>query len=180
MHVIDENGYPRKYKCAEDLLHDFCIKRLEYYGLRKQYWIEKWGKELERENNRYKYVKLVADGKLKLNQKLAKVEEDMLAAGLKKLKPINETSTKKVDSEGVDEEAEDTTKATFKYLLMMPTISCTSEKMAAIKKKMDEIQAKIDDYTNKTPGDLWKIDLKAFLVAYKKFLTTRCEEYKEE
>jgi len=178
MHVIDENGYPRKYKCAEDLLHDFCVKRLEYYGLRKEYWIAKWGRELERENNRYKYVKFIVDGKLKMNQKIAKVEEDMLGLGLKKLKPINDNSTKKAGADDEVEE-EDDSKATFRYLFMMPSISLTSEKMADIKKRMDEIQAKIDDYGTKSNGDLWKIDLKNVSKAYKKFLTTRCEEFKE-
>ena len=62
---------------------------------------------------------------------------------------------------------------------MMPSISLTSEKMADIKKRMDEIQAKIDDYGTKSNGDLWKIDLKNVSKAYKKFLTTRCEEFKE-
>jgi DNA topoisomerase-2 len=168
MYVIDENGYPRKYSRPEDLLIDFCKKRMEYYDMRKNYWLEEWEKDLAKETDRYKYVKAVVDYQtskgakgLNMHQTDEKLEEDMLALGLRKI------SNDKEDSE---------TEGSFNYLLGMQMRSMTIKKMEEIKKEMDKLKAKVADMQNKSASDLWKEDLAIFKVAYAKFLKTRKEE----
>lgn len=158
MHVIDENNYPRKYSSPEDLLKDFCTKRLEYYGKRKNYWTREYQKQYDKESDRYKYVKAVIEGKLAMKQEEAKLEESMLKLGLRKAS----------DAKG---------KISFDYLLAMQMRSIMSvTKLAEIQKEVERVKALLDDMKAKSPSNLWKQDLVKFREAYAKFLKTRREE----
>jgi DNA gyrase/topoisomerase IV subunit B len=163
IHVIDEHDYPRKYSCPEDLLTDFCPKRLEFYERRKDYWLGEYEKDLEKESDRYKFVKSVVDKKLNMYQQDDKLEADMLKLGLRKI------STGKENKDGEIKES-------FDYLLSMQMRSMTVKRLEEIKKDVDNIKAKIDELSSKSAKDLWKEDLAAFRAAYAKFLKTRKEE----
>jgi len=163
IHVIDENDYPRKYSSPEDLLYDFCPRRLEMYDRRREYWLEEYGKDHAKESYRYIYVKSVVDKKLNMHQEDAKLEADMLKLGLKKMPGGKENK----DGEIIE---------TFDYLLSMQMRSMTVRKLEEIKKEVDRIKAKIDELEAKSGKDLWKEDLAAVRVAYEKFLKTRKEE----
>lgn len=151
MVVIDENDYPRRYDSAEALLHDWCVKRFEYYGLRKSYWMNFYIKELIQEKNRYEFVKAVQEGNLNMQQDDELIESDMIAMGLEK----------------VDE--------SFNYLLSMQMRSMTLRKMNDILEEIEKIQTKLDVITKHTKESLWKEDLASFKVGYAKFLKTRKE-----
>ena len=158
MHVIDENNYPRKYSSPEGLLVDFCAKRLEFYGKRKNYWTREYQKQFDKESDRYKYVKAVIEGKLAMKQEEAKLEASMLKLGLRKAS----------DAKG---------KVSFDYLLSMQMRSIMSaNKLDEIKKEVARVKALLDGMKSKTSKDLWKDDLGLFREAYAKFLTTRREE----
>lgn len=152
MVVLDENDFPRKYTCPEDLLKDFCIMRYTMYTKRKNYWLSTYQKDLQKESNRYKFVKAVIDKKLNMYQEDEDLEQDMI--GLKLTK--------------VDE--------TFDYLLSMQMRSMTKKRLEEIQKEIDKIQIKISELKNQTESDLWNDDLDRFLVAYQTFLKTRKEE----
>jgi DNA topoisomerase-2 len=157
IHVINENNYPIKYETVEDLLQDFCIKRLEYYELRREYWLGKHQKDLEKESDRYKYVKAVVDQKLNMHQTDEKLEKDMKNLGLRKF-------------------ANDDKTPTYDYLLSMQMRSMTVKRMEEIKKEIEKIKERVAFFEENEPSDLWIIDLEKFKVAYKKFLVTRKEE----
>ncbi len=162
MHVIDENNYPHKYFSPEDLLKDFCVKRLEYYGRRKKYWTGEYQKQLDRESDRYKYVKAVIEGKLAMKQEDAKLEAAMIKLGLRKV-VAHDDSVK--------------SKASFDYLLSMQMRSIMSaNKLEEIKKEVERIKALLLHMKTKTPEELWQEDLDTFKIAYAKFLKTRKEE----
>lgn len=163
IHVLDENGYPRKYESPEDLLQDFCKTRLDYYERRRSYWLDEYNKEYEKESDRYKYVKAVVEKKLNMHQKADKLEKDMLAMGLRKI------ASGKENSEGEAKES-------FDYLLSMQMRSMTVEKLVEIKNTVDKTKSRYDELEAKTARDLWKEDLAAFRIAYAKFLKTRVEE----
>jgi DNA topoisomerase II len=158
MHVIDENNYPRKYSSPEDLLQDFCAKRLEYYEKRKSYWTREYQKQFDKESDRYKYVQAVISGKLAMKQEDAKLEAAMLKLGLRKAS----------DKKG---------KVSFDYLLAMQMRSIMSaNKLDEIKAEVERLKALLDNMKTKTAKELWLEDLDKFDEAYAKFLKTRKEE----
>lgn len=152
MHLLDENGYPRKFESPEDILKMFCTRRLEYYDMRRDYWIDYWNKEYAKETSRYKFVKSVIDKKLNMYQEDQDLEQSMVELGLVKVG----------DS--------------FDYLLSMQMRSMTVKRLEDIKKEIDRVKAKIEELEGKTSKDIWREDLSAFLAAWKKFQKTRCEE----
>ena len=154
MYVIDNNGYPRKYASAELLLSDFCYFRLPYYEKRQNYWLGEWRKQVQKENNRYKFVKLVVDKKLNMHQDDEKLEANMLQLGLEQLSDT----------------------PSFDYLLSMQMRSMTKKRLEEIKKEIDVLQAKIEDWESKTPSDLWKLDLEKFKTEYPKFVKGRTSD----
>lgn len=152
MHLLDENGYPRKFDSPEDILKVFCAKRLEYYDMRRDYWIDYWTAEYTKENSRYKFVKAVVDKKLNMHQEDQDLETSMVGLGLVK---VNDN---------------------FDYLLSMQMRSMTVKRLEEIKKEIERVKAKLDELTSKTSKDIWREDLDSFLGAWEKFQKTRCEE----
>jgi len=152
MHVIDENGYPRKYTSIEDLFYDFYNKRLHYYGLRKKYWSRLYQEDYNKESDRYKFVTAVINKKLDMHQEDEDLENDMLSLGLRKVN------------------------GSFDYLLSMQMKSMTKKRIDAIKNDIEKIKERLDDIKSKSPKDLWREDLVAFRAAWKKFQKTRKEE----
>lgn len=158
MHVLDSNGYPRNYSSPEDLLQDFCSERLRYYGLRKDYWLKKYKKDLQKESDRYKYVKAVIDKKLNMYQTDEKLEADMKKLGLRKVAGENDKDL------------------SYDYLLSMQMRSMTVRRLAEIEKEILRLKKLVADLQGKEPSDLWLEDLATFKVAYAKFQKTRKEE----
>jgi hypothetical protein len=129
MHLLDENGYPRKFESPEDILKMFCTRRLEYYDMRRDYWIDYWNKEYAKETSRYKFVKSVIDKKLNMYQEDQDLEQSMVELGLVKVG----------DS--------------FDYLLSMQMRSMTVKRLEDIKKEIDRVKAKIEELEGKTSKD---------------------------
>ena len=150
--VLDENGYPRRYSTPENLLYDFCKKRLEFYGIRKKYWLDVYNQQLKKERNRLKFVKSVNEKKLIMNQEDSDVEKDMLELGLQK----------------IDE--------SFDYLLSMQMRSMTVKKIEEIKKEIEKIKNKIKELEDKEPEQIWSEELDEFVNAYEIFLKTRNDD----
>lgn len=156
--VLDERGYPRRYASPEELLHDFCPKRLEFYSKRKQSLLDEYKRSLLVASNKYKFVKAVVDKKLELNAEDDEVEERLLSFKLKKI------VTGKSENES------------FEYLLSMQMRSMTARKLDELKKEKDKYRDAIADLETKTSQDLWREDLDSLRTAYAKYLKTRCEE----
>ncbi len=152
MHVLDENGYPRRYTSPEDLILDFCTKRLAFYDKRKQYWLKQWSQDLLKAECKYKYIVAVNDGSLDMQQEENLLEENMINIELVKID----------DS--------------FDYLLSMQMRSMTPKRLAELEAEAERIRIKVEDLASKSSVDLWKIDLVDFRAAWKTFLKTRREE----
>lgn len=151
MYALDENDYPTKYDTAKDILHAFCIKRMEYYILRKKYWLKFKKEQLIIEKNRYKFVQLVVNKELDMHQSDTDLEKQMLEFGLVKIKD------------------------TFDYLLSMQMRSMTVTKVQALKKEVDKLVNEFKIYKATTPSQMWINELQDLEKAYDKFLSDRIE-----
>jgi DNA topoisomerase-2 len=171
MVVVDTNSYPLRYNSAEEILEAWCERRLVFYDKRYAYQLSLFKRELLRAKNRYIFVKAVIDKKLIVNQRRELVEKDMLDMKLIRMAPEKKDKVKEDDDEN-EEDKDDNEKdaASFDYLLRMQFWSMTVEKLEELKKSIDNIKQKIVDHKSKTSKDLWRADLHAFEVGYKKYL----------
>ena len=177
MYLLNAQGIPTKYARPEDILEEWCGLRYDVYTKRKAWWLARWGRDLTRQEQKYKYVKAVVEKKLDLHQEDAPLEEAMLEMGLLKLVPDSKwKSAESVIDEKEEEEeiiTEEEAKGNFDYLLSMQMRSMTVKRLKEISKEVQKIREKVDDYQNSTEADLWERDLQSFEVAYAKFLKTR-------
>ena len=162
MIAIDENDYPIRFSTPEAILRYFCMRRLDYYARRRDYFLRAYEKDLTKATNKYRFVKGVVDKKLDLNQPADDEELDKLLSG-------EEWKLTKIQS-GKDKSP------SFDYLLSMQMRSLTVKKLNDLEKEAEALEHKIHELTNKSPKAIWREDLQKFNTAYKKFLKTRVEE----
>lgn len=65
--VLDENGNLKIFESATQIIQYFVKFRLTYYIKRKEYLINKLNQELLLLSNKAKFIKMIIDGKLKIN-----------------------------------------------------------------------------------------------------------------
>jgi DNA topoisomerase-2 len=143
MYLFDTDSIPSKYKTATDILLDFCDIRLEFYGKRKQYLLKKWSDELVVMENKVRFINDYINGTLEINRR---TKAHVIAL-------LEERGFSKYCDE------ESTTKS-YDYLIKLPLLSLTQERIEDLNKQTRSKQQQIDDLTNKTDKDLWKEDLK--------------------
>jgi DNA topoisomerase-2 len=135
MIVIDENGYPRKYDAVEQLISDFCVKRIEVYRKRKQLKLKEWKFDLKKNINKLIFVKAINSGELALNKDEAELIDDIRAL---KIEPIS---------------------GKYEYLLTLGVRSCTLQKIKDLEAEIEKLKTTIEDYSKLSLAELWKIDL---------------------
>lgn len=134
--TLDENGKLKIFENVSELVQYFVNFRLGYYVKRKAYLIDKINKELTYLSNRAKFIKLIIEGKLKVNNRpKAEIVED-----LEKLKfdKINDS---------------------FNYLLSMAISSLTKEMYEQLLKEVDEKTAELKRVKETEPIDMYRSDL---------------------
>ena len=191
MTLIDENDFPKKYASAEDIIKDFCPKRLEFYERRKKYIVETTRTKLMKARSKFTFIEAVKDKRLNLH-----MEEEELDAVLSgdpwlfpkfssKIKVDEETGSEKVDTEkDVGSEKVDTEKASpkienveevkgapsYDYLLGMQMRTMTVKKLGDLKKEAEKLELELQKIDKTSPKDMWVQDLDVFETEYKKFL----------
>lgn len=150
--ATDVDYVPQLYKNVNEIMSYFCEHRLPYYEKRKQHIISVLEKDIVVTRNRYKFVTLVVDDKLKLKQAKANVIQDMENYSLDK----------------IDE--------SYMYLLDMPAISFTTEKIESLKTQYEKMEKTLEIIKERNVKEMWKDDLKDFKKAYDKFLKTRKDD----
>lgn len=122
LNCIDVNNNVAEFTNLKDLLDSFIDVRLQYYGTRKTYLIEKYTQQLQINNSRYIWCKGIIDESIKIKN----TPKDEV---IRQLTTINGI-IKKDDS--------------YNYLLNMPLTSITKEKMIELKNNIDELTKKIE------------------------------------
>jgi DNA topoisomerase-2 len=133
---LDERGKLIIFDNVSNLIEYFVKFRMEFYSKRKAYLIAKYSDELDFLSNRARFVKLIIDGKLKINNRpKAEIIED-----LKKLK-FNESN------------------GSYSYLLNMPIHSLTQETYESLMKDVELKTAQLEKVKSTEPTDMYKEDL---------------------
>nr|XP_045014195.1 DNA topoisomerase 2-alpha [Jaculus jaculus] len=175
MVLFDHVGCLKKYDTVLDILRDFFELRLKYYGLRKEWLLGMLGAESAKLNNQARFILEKIDGKIVIENKpkkeLIKVliqrgyDSDPVKAWKEAQQKIPEEEENE-DSDNENSEKSDSVTdsgPTFNYLLDMPLWYLTKEKKDELCKQRNEKEQELDTLKRKSPSDLWKEDLAAFI-----------------
>jgi DNA topoisomerase-2 len=171
--VFDELGCLKKFNDTLDILREFYSLRLRLYVQRKDFMIGMLEAEAKKLSNQARFIVEKIEGRITIFNKAKKkliqmldekgYDSDPVKAWQKPTK--KETfkdieQKKKDDDEGeeVEEGAKD-----FNYILNMPLWSLSKERKEALLKQRDDKIEELEALKLKTPKDLWRTDLDAFL-----------------
>ncbi|VTJ79892.1 Hypothetical predicted protein [Marmota monax] len=176
MVLFDHVGCLKKYDTVLDILRDFFELRLKYYGLRKEWLLGMLGAESAKLNNQARFILEKIDGKIIIENKpkkeLIKVliqrgyDSDPVKAWKEAQQKVpDEEENEESDNEKETEKSDSVTDSgpTFNYLLDMPLWYLTKEKKDELCKQRNEKEQELDSLKRKSPSDLWKEDLAAFI-----------------
>ncbi|XP_077108524.1 DNA topoisomerase 2-alpha [Ranitomeya variabilis] len=169
MVLFDHTGCLRKYESTLDILREFYDLRLYYYGLRKEWLLGMLTAEASKLSNQARFILEKIEGKIVIENKPKKELIQMLVQRGYDSDPIKawkRTQEKEEAGELIEEEEEtdqSTTGPDYNYLLNMPMWYLTKEKKDELCKQRDTKIAELEDLKKKSPSDLWKKDLAAFV-----------------
>ena len=133
---LDERGKLLIFENIPQIVEYFTNFRLSFYSKRKAFLINKYNEELTYLSNRARFIKLIIDGKLKVNNVARK--EIILYLETNKFDQVN---------------------GTYLYLLNMPIHSLSKETYEALLKEVSEKQAELAEIKKKDPTDMYREDL---------------------
>ncbi|KAM6176062.1 DNA topoisomerase 2-alpha [Erethizon dorsatum] len=176
MVLFDHVGCLKKYDTVLDILRDFFELRLKYYGLRKEWLLGMLGAESSKLNNQARFILEKIDGKIIIENKPKKELIKVLIQRGYDSDPVKawKEAQQKVPDEEENEESDSEKEAakgdsaadtgpTFNYLLDMPLWYLTKEKKDELCRQRSEKEQELDTLKKKSPSDLWKEDLAAFI-----------------
>ncbi|KAJ1936292.1 DNA topoisomerase 2, partial [Linderina pennispora] len=161
MVCFDREGRLRKYGSAEEIISDFYSLRLRYYQLRKEKLAEQLGRELQRADNRARFVLEIIQKKLAINnRKRADIIKDLRDRDYTPIpKEVKVRVAGDLDSEEAADRAASEDSSDYDYLLSMPIWNLTLEKVQKLLQEKGDIQLKLEQLLAKTPTDIWNEDL---------------------
>ncbi|KAE8574833.1 hypothetical protein XENTR_v10003597 [Xenopus tropicalis] len=168
MVLFDHVGCLRKYETATDILREFFVLRLKYYSLRKDWLVGMLTAEASRLSNQARFILEKIEGKIVIENKPKKELIQMLVQRGYDSDPVKswkQTQEKEEAGELLEEEETEVNTAgpDFNYLLGMPLWNLSKEKKDELCKQRDVKNAELQDLKKKSPSDLWKEDLSAFV-----------------
>jgi len=136
MHLFSTSGAIKKYNNVKDILKEYYTERLNIYSKRKEYQLNQLQKELDLLTWKCKFILMVVNKELKVNnKKKADIEEDLIKHKFPKIEN------------------------SYNYLLSMPIYNLTKEKIEELKKQRDEKEAEYKYLESLTEKDIWRSEL---------------------
>ncbi|NXT15797.1 TOP2A topoisomerase, partial [Prunella fulvescens] len=170
MVLFDHVGFLKKYDSPQDILKEFFELRLRYYNLRKEWLIGMLGAESAKLSNQARFILEKIDGKIVIENKPKKeLIQVLIQRGYESdpVKAWKEAQNKDEEGGGEEEESDKESAAAsgpdFNYLLNMPLWYLTKEKKDELCKQRDNKEKELENLKRKSPSDLWKEDLAAFI-----------------
>jgi DNA topoisomerase-2 len=133
---LDERGKLMIFDSVPEVVEHFVNFRLKYYTKRKAFLIKKLTDELAYLSNRAKFIKLIIDGKLRVNNR-------------PKSEIAEELETLKFDK----------VSDSYNYLLNMPIHSLTKETYAQLLTEVAETKTELTTVKATDPTDMYRTDL---------------------
>uniref|UniRef100_A0A8C2SD18 DNA topoisomerase 2 n=1 Tax=Capra hircus TaxID=9925 RepID=A0A8C2SD18_CAPHI len=175
MVLFDHMGCLKKYETVQDILKEFFDLRLSYYGLRKEWLVGMLGAESTKLNNQARFILEKIQGKITIENRSKKDLIQMLVQRGYESDPVKawkEAQEKVIISEEEESQNQHDDSSSdsgtpsgpdFNYILNMSLWSLTKEKVEELIKQRDAKGREVSDLKRKSPSDLWKEDLAAFV-----------------
>lgn len=132
-----------RYEKVEDLLQEFCEKRLWFYSVRKAGELQRMQHQLDILQNKARFIREVLGGTIVLRNK----DEDELSAECSK------KGYMKIEE-------------SFDYLLSIQIKNMTAKKVEQLEENVKSLQVELKAYTNKSTTSMWVEEIDAFLTAF--------------
>ena len=156
MYLFSEDLILTKYNKVTDILLDFYDIRIDFYRLRKEYTIKQLTNELILLNAKIRFINEYINGVLDINRKSKDYIVSLLEERDYPKLCHNVSESKTTEAEGV-------TRKSYDYLVRMPLISLSLERIQELESQRDKRQTELDTIRSKTERDLWKDDLQNLL-----------------
>lgn len=151
LHFHDENNIIKKYNSSKEILYEFYNFRLNKYDERKKRQLEILKEELDLLSYKVKFILMVINKELKINNKKKLVlENELEELEFPRLSKNNETPS-------------------YNYLLSMPLWSLTKEKVDELQKQHDDKETEYKTLKKKEIEDIWYEELEELEEAYNKW-----------
>merc|ERR1711981_977873 len=86
MHLFSSEGLITKYNSPQDIISEFCDKRLEFYQKRKDCMLRDEEEQMRRLDNKVRFILMVVNNELTIsNRKKAEIESDPDSFGFDRL-----------------------------------------------------------------------------------------------
>lgn len=187
MVAFDPEGRIKKYDSPESIMREYFPVRLEFYQKRKDRLVSDFEQQLEKLTAQARFIKLIIDKKLNINNKGRKVL-------IKELSDLNfprygkngerlsrdaKEALAEDEQAPSDEVAADLAEAEeihgkiptngYDYLLGMALWSLTKERYEKLLRERDGKEEELIELLKKSAKDLWSDDLDVFMDAYERF-----------
>lgn len=136
MHLYSVDGSIKKYNSIKDIMIEYYNNRLELYQKRKEYQLNVIKNELDKMTWKCKFILMVVEKKLKINNRKKKDIEDEL----------EELEFPKIDN-------------TYSYLLNLPIYNLTKEKIIELKNNINKLETEYNTLDNMTNKEIWMNEL---------------------
>ena len=142
MYLFNPDLILTKYNTALDIIKEYYTIRLTFYEKRRLYIIQKLNEELKVLKSKIRFIEEYIDGTLDINKKSKEYTINLL----------DKRKYHKII-------ASDKSGGEYDYLIHLPVISFTSEKIKELNNAHDKKESELEYYKSKTDKQLWKIDL---------------------
>ncbi|XP_063778296.1 DNA topoisomerase 2-beta [Pseudophryne corroboree] len=173
MVLFDHMGCLKKYDTVQDILKEFFDLRLHYYTLRKEWLIGMLGAETAKLNNQARFILEKIQGKITIENKSKRDLIQMLVQKGFESDPVKswkEAQEKATEEDDLQDQTEDSSSdygtasgPDFNYILNMSLWSLSKERVDELIRQRDVKGKELNDLKRKSPPDLWKEDLAAFV-----------------
>ena len=152
MHLFDHEDKLKKYDSVMDIVTDYYGKRMEMYGVRKDYMISELKKDARTLSNKARYIKELLADEIDLRHKSKAAIDDML-------------SHRNYDKSDKEQD--------YKYLTKMPMDSVSNENAERLMKEHEDKKKELQDVQSSTLQGMWLNELKELREAYTKYRDVR-------
>jgi DNA gyrase/topoisomerase IV subunit B len=155
MHLFNANGAIHKYDSPLEIMEEYYDIRLECYQKRKNYQLQILKDELTLISYKVKFLLLVIDKKLIINNKKKNDLE-------KELEELEFPKLSKNES--------------YDYLLTMPIYNLTKEKVEHLKEQEKDKETEYNTLKKLKPSDIWLNELDHLETLYNKFINKKADK----
>lgn len=136
MNLFDENNKMKLYNDQYDIINTFVDYRLNYYTKRKDSILNKLNIQKNNISNKIKFIKCI-------------IKKEIIIENKKKDDIINQIESKKIDKYN----------DSYDYLLNIPILNLSKEKVDELKNQFDKIEDDISKILNLEEKNMWLSEL---------------------